>query len=230
MALYAISDLHLSLYKEKPMDIFDPIWLNHSQKLLENWNNIVQENDTVIVNGDLSWGMNITEVLPDLEFIKNLNGRKILIQGNHDFFWNSTSKLNSMYDNMFFLKNNFAIYNDIAICGTRGWLCPGDTRYTPHDNKIYLREIGRLNLSIQSAIKNGYENKILIAMHYPPTNDKFEESEFIKIFKQYNIKQVIYGHLHGVNKYKNSLLGVQDGIKYNLVSSDYLNFKPIKLI
>lgn len=230
MALYAMSDLHLSHFKYKPMDIFDTIWENHTEKILNNWNNIVSEKDTVIVNGDLSWGMNYEEVKPDLDFISELKGKKIFVPGNHDYFWNSTSKLNTLYENMFFLKNNFTVYENYAICGARGWICPGDTRYTDHDNKIYLREVGRLKLSIDMAISNGYENNIIVAMHFPPTNDSCENSLFIELFEKYNIKKVIYGHLHGANKYTNSLTGEINGIDYSLVSADYLNFKPIKIL
>lgn len=231
MALYAMSDLHLSHYKDKPMDIFDPIWKDHTDKIFNNWNEIVSKNDTVIVNGDLSWGMTLDEVKPDLDFIQKLNGKKIFIQGNHDYFWNSTSKLNSLYDDMFFLKNNFTTYNDIAICGTRGWVCPNDTKYTDHDQKIYEREVGRLKLSIDEAVRMGYSgDNILVAMHYPPTNDKQQNSLFVDALKAYGIKKIIYGHLHGASKYNNSLMGDVDGIHYTLVSADYLNFKPIKIM
>lgn len=231
MSLFAMSDLHLSHFKEKPMDIFDEIWLNHTDKILNNWNKIVTNNDTVIVNGDLSWGMSMDEARLDLDFISNLNGRKIIIQGNHDYYWNSTSKLNAMYNNMFFLKNNYTVYNNYAVCGTKGWICPGDTRYDAHDNKIYLREVGRLKLSLDMAVKNGYKGgNIIVAMHFPPTNDNCENSLFVDTLKEYNIKKVIYGHLHGANKYNNSLLGNSDGIDYSLVSADYLNFKPIKIL
>lgn len=231
MSLFAMSDLHLSHFKEKPMDIFDEIWLNHTDKILNNWNKIVTNNDTVIVNGDLSWGMSMDEARLDLDFISNLNGRKIIIQGNHDYYWNSTSKLNAMYNNMFFLKNNYTVYNNYAVCGTKGWICPGDTRYDAHDNKIYLREVGRLKLSLDMAVKNGYKGgNIIVAMHFPPTNDNCENSLFVDTLKEYNIKKVIYGHLHGASKYNNSLLGNSDGIDYSLVSADYLNFKPIKIL
>ncbi len=231
MALYAMSDLHLSHYKEKPMDIFDEVWHNHTEKIYKNWNNIISDEDTVIVNGDLSWGMTMEEVKPDLDFISELKGKKIIVQGNHDYFWNSTAKLNTLYDNMFFLKNNFTTYGNYAICGSRGWLCPGDTRYTDHDNKIYLREVGRMKLSIEAAVKEGYKGEnIIVAMHYPPTNDRYENSLFTALFNNFKIKRVIYGHLHGASKYNNSLEGEINGIEYSLVSADYLKFKPIKIM
>lgn len=231
MALFAMSDLHLSHFKKKPMDIFDAVWYNHTEKIFNNWNNIVSDEDTVIVNGDLSWGMTMEEVKPDLDFISALKGRKIITQGNHDYFWNSTSRLNTLYDNMQFVKNNFTVYEEYAICGARGWICPGDTRFTSHDNKIYLREAGRFKMSVEYAIKNGYSgDNIIGVLHFPPTNDKKENSLFTDLIKEYGIKRVIYGHLHGAKKYENSLTGEGEGVLYSLVSADFLNFKPIKIL
>ncbi len=231
MSLYAISDLHLSFYKEKPMDIFDSVWKNHPQKILDRWNSTVSENDTVLVPGDVSWGKNLNEATPDLEFIYNLKGKKILLTGNHDYYWNSTQKLNEMFNSMYFLKNNFYEFEDYLVCGTRGWLCPGDTRYTDHDKKIYLREVGRLKLSLESAVNSGkYNDNIILMMHFPPTNDKHDKSEFIELIEKYNIKRVIYGHLHGKKKYDNSLIGNENNVEYSLVSADYLGFKPIKIL
>lgn len=231
MSLYAMSDLHLSFYKEKPMDIFDSVWKDHPQKILERWNSTVSENDTVLVPGDVSWGTNLNEATPDLKFIDNLNGKKILLTGNHDYYWNSTQKLNEMFDSMCFLKNNFYEYGDYLICGTRGWICPGDTRYTDHDKKIYLREVGRLKLSVESAINSGrFNDNIILMMHFPPTNDKHDKSEFIELIEKYNIKKVIYGHLHGKKKYDNSLIGNKNNVEYSLVSADYLDFTPIKIL
>ena len=231
MSLYAISDLHLSFYKEKPMDIFDSVWKNHPQKILERWNSTVSENDTVLVPGDVSWGKNLNEATPDFEFIDYLKGKKILLTGNHDYYWNSTQKLNEMFNSMYFLKNNFYEFEDYLVCGTRGWLCPGDTRYTDHDKKIYLREVGRLKLSLESAVNSGkYNDNIILMMHFPPTNDKHDKSEFIELIEKYNIKRVIYGHLHGKKKYDNSLIGNENNVEYSLVSADYLGFKPIKIL
>lgn len=229
MSLYAISDLHLSAFNPKPMDIFDEIWKDHQMKILKNWNNIINNDDYVLVLGDLTWGKNMIESKPDLDFIANLNGFKIIIQGNHDYFWNSTQKLNDMYDNMFFLKNSYYKYQDYAICGTRGWVCPNDSRYTEHDKKIYLREVNRLKNSIQMAVNDNC-NDIIVCTHFPPTNDKKENSMFIDVLKQYDIKMSIYGHLHGKKNYNASYMGDIDGINYKLVSADFLNFNPIKIL
>lgn len=229
MALYALSDLHLSLYKDKPMDIFDDIWINHSEQIKNNWNDIVTDEDTVLVPGDISWGKNMEEFKPDIELIHSLKGKKIFVSGNHDYWWGSTQRLNEMYDEMYFLKNDFIPYGDFAICGTRGWLCPNDKYYTDHDEKIYLREVGRLRLSLDYAVNKGFDN-IIVMLHYPPTNDKKENSLFVDILKEYKVKKVIYGHLHGKDSYYTSFMGDVDGIEYYLVSADFLGFKPIKIL
>ena len=229
MSLFALSDLHLSSNNSKPMDIFGDIWTNHRQKILLNWNSIVGEYDCVIVNGDITWDKNLSDAKIDLDFISELNGRKILFQGNHDYFWNSTQKLNELYSDMFFVKNNFCTYDNVAVCGTRGWVCPNDTLYTDHDKKIYLRETKRFENSIKMALDQGYSD-IVSVLHYPPTNDKKENSLFVDIIKKYNIKTVVYGHLHGEASFYSSLMGNVDGTEYKLVSADFLNFKPIKIL
>lgn len=229
MSLFAISDLHLSFYKNKPMDIFGDNWKQHHKVIKTNWISIVKEDDMVLIPGDISWAQNLKEFEPDMNFIHNLPGKKVFISGNHDYWWTSTSKLNDIYKDMLFLKNSFTEYNNIAICGTRGWLCPNDTYFTEHDKKIYLREVKRLEMSLESALKGGYEDIILI-MHFPPTNDKKEISDFINVINNYNIKKVIYGHLHGEKSFNSSYKGNVNGIEYILVSSDYVNFMPIKIL
>lgn len=229
MALYALSDLHLSLYKDKPMDIFGDIWINHSEQIKNNWNEIVTNEDTVLVPGDISWGKSMEEAMPDLEFVNSLKGKKVLMSGNHDYWWGSTQKLNEMFDSMSFLKISYIPYGDIAICGTRGWLCPNDKFYTDHDEKIYLREVNRLKLSLEYAIKAGY-NKQIVMLHYPPTNDKKENSLFVDVLKANGITTVVYGHLHGKDSFNTSLQGEVEGINYKLVSADFLGFKPIKIL
>ena len=229
MSLYALSDLHLSIFRNKPMDKFGEIWKNHTQKIKENWQKIVNKNDTVIIAGDISWAMNIEEVIPDFEFIKGLNGRKIILEGNHDYWFCSISKLRDIFDYVTFIKNDFTTYENYAICGSRGWLCP-NTNFTDKDEKIYKREIIRINLSIDSAIKAGYKDNIILVMHFPPLNDKKEYSEFINIIKKYNIKNVIYGHIHNKENFKNALNGYYEGVNYYLTSSDFLNFCPTKIL
>lgn len=224
MALYAISDLHLSTTVDKPMGVFGEKWILHEEKIRENWLNKVTENDTVIISGDISWGMKISEGMADIEWISKLPGRKILVRGNHDYWWGSIKKLNSLYDNMDFIQNNFFVYEDYAICGSRAWVCPGSSNFGEKDSKIYNRELIRLRLSLEEAKKKEYD-KIIVAIHYPPTNDKFEDSGFIDLFKEYGVEKVIYGHLHGPSL-KRVFEGEHDGIEYILTSADYIDFNP----
>lgn len=229
MALYAISDLHLALNIDKPMDIFGQKWEKHHEKIKENWLEIVKEEDTVLIAGDISWSMIAQESKMDLEWIHNLPGRKILIRGNHDYWWGSITKLNAMYDDMDFIQNNFFVYEDWAICGTRGWIVEGTERkFTDHDKKIFEREKIRLNLSIEEAKKAGYE-KIIVMIHYPPTSETLKNSDFTEMFREYGVLKVVYGHLHNA-KAEWILNGVRDDIEYILTSCDFIDFKPIKIL
>lgn len=228
MALYTISDLHLAMNVEKPMDIFGENWANHCEKIKRNWLDKIKENDTILIAGDISWSLKESDSKFDLDWIDSLPGKKIISKGNHDYWWGSISKLNNLYKNTKFLQNNFYVYKDYGICGTRGWICPGSDKYTIKDEKIYNREQIRLRLSLDNAKKNGFE-KIIVMLHYPPTNDKFEKSAFLEIFEEYNVEKVIYGHLHGPSLRGNLLEGNLNEIEYILTSADYLNFNP-KLI
>lgn len=228
MALFAISDLHLALSGDKPMDIFGDNWYKHDEKIKENWISMVSDKDTILIGGDISWSMKIDEGLKELEWIHQLPGNKIIIKGNHDYWWQSISKLNNLYEDMNFIQNNFFSYRDYAVCGTRGWICPGSDKYTEKDEKIYNRELIRLRLSLDSAKKEGFTQYICM-IHYPPTNEKFDESGFTEIFKEYEVEKVIYGHLHGYSLGR-VINGFRDGIEYIMTSSDYLNFQPIKIL
>lgn len=230
MSLFAIADLHLSFALNKPMDKFGDNWENHHLKIQNNWLNTVTDNDTVMILGDISWALKENMAEPDLIFIKNLPGKKILLKGNHDYWWDKIGFLNQKYsENMFFMQNNFTNYEDIAIVGTRGWLCPNDKNWTEHDLKMYERESQRLLMSFEMARADGFKEFIVI-MHYPPTNDKKEPSAFTDIISSYNVKKVLYGHLHGENSFNASLKGIYNNIEYSLVSADYVNFTPIKII
>jgi predicted phosphohydrolase len=210
------------------MDVFGDNWYLHHDKIKDNWLELVKEEDTVLIAGDLSWSMKMEDGMKELDWIDQLPGRKIIIKGNHDYWWGSITKLNSLYENMDFIQNNFFTYEDYAICGTRGWICPGTERFEDKDLKIYKREVNRLKLSLDSAREAGYM-KIIAMLHYPPTNERFEDSAFTDLFKEYSVEKVIYGHLHGPFYYK-LLNGERDGIEYFLTSCDYLDFKLIKLM
>ena len=228
MALFAIGDLHLGFAKEKSMEKFGEVWKNHSQKLEQNWKKYITQQDTILLLGDISWAMKLEEAKTDLDFIAALPGKKICICGNHDYWWSSVSKLQKNYENILFLRNNSIAYQKAFICGTRGWICPNDSFFTPQDQKIYQREVGRLRLSLEHA-KNAGAKQMIVLLHFPPTNDKKEESELTRLLQQYPVTHVLYGHLHGENFWQNSLLGSHKGIFYDLVSGDRLNFCPQKI-
>ena len=231
MSLYAIGDLHFSTENPKPMNIFGDNWDNHEEKIITNWREVVGDEDTVLVLGDTSWAMNLQEAKADLDIVKALPGKKIFIKGNHDYWWASLSKVNAMYqdDDMNFIQNGYFTYGDYAICGSRGWLCPNEVKFDENDMKIYKREVMRLEMSIQAAVNAGHQNLISIT-HYPPTNDELEESEFTKLYEKYGVKKVIYGHLHGKESFDMGLKGIRNGIEYILASSDYLDFKLVKVL
>lgn len=228
MALYAIGDLHLSFSNNKPMDVFGQHWLYHYKKIEENWDMVVTESDTVLIPGDISWAMTLNEAMLDLQWIDKRPGRKILIKGNHDYWWGSITKLNKLFENMHFLQNNFFPYGEYAICGTKGWSAPNDGSITEQDEKIYLREANRLRQSIESANKAGYKD-FIIMLHYPPTNEKFETSLFTQIIEEFGVEKVIYGHLHGGGSYACGLQGIYNGVEYSLASCDYLNFNLLRV-
>lgn len=228
MALYAISDLHLAFNSDKPMDIFGEKWSNHDENIKANWIEKINDDDMTLIAGDISWSMKNEDSKEDLQWINNLPGTKIISKGNHDYWWAGISKLNKMYDKIQFIQNNFFVYKDYAICGTRGWILPGFSGFSEHDDKIYKRELIRLELSLEAAEKAGYTKKICM-VHYPPFNDKCEESGFTLLFKKYGVEKVIYGHIHGAKAFK-SFNGILDGIEYRLTSCDFLGFSPIKIL
>lgn len=231
MSLYAIGDLHFSTVNPKPMNIFGENWDNHEQKIIDDWKSKVQEDDTVLILGDTSWAITLEDAKSDLDIIKDLPGKKIFIKGNHDYWWNSISKINNIYpqDDMNFIQNGYFEYENYAICGSRGWLCPNDYKFDLDDEKIYKREVLRLEMSIKKAIHDGHED-IIVITHYPPTNDKLDQSEFTYLYEKYNIKKVIYGHLHGKESFKMGLRGIRNDIEYILASCDYQDFKLIKVL
>ncbi|MEN2258513.1 metallophosphoesterase [Paraclostridium benzoelyticum] len=229
MSLYAIGDLHFSTAVNKPMNIFGDNWDNHEEKIINSWKSKVNEEDTVLIVGDTSWAINMNEAEADLNIIHSLPGKKIYVKGNHDYWWTTVAKLNKLYDDMSFLQNNFYQYEEYAICGTRGWICPNDVKFTEDDEKIYKREAHRLKLSLDAAKKAGFK-KIIVITHYPPTNDKLDPSLFTEIYESYGVEKVVYGHLHGKESFKMGLKGIRNEVEYNLVSCDYIDFNLIKIM
>ena len=227
MSIFAIADLHLaqSPELEKPMDIFGNRWYNHEERIRESWCNEIKQEDTVIVAGDISWALKLDEAVCDLDWIDRLPGRKILLKGNHDLWWAGINKLNSMYDSIRFLQYDSVTVEDVSICGTRGWITPDDDDYTEGDEKIYKRELLRLESSLKSADRD----EIIGFLHYPPVSDPRKFSGFQQLFEDYGVKEVYYGHIHGEEGFKRAIQGNYHGINYRLISADYLNCKPIKI-
>ena len=232
MSIYAIADLHLSFSSPKPMDIFGDNWRNHEQKIKDDWIKKVTDKDLVLLPGDFSWAIDLEETYKDFEYLNSLSGKKIMLKGNHDYWWNSLKKLNEyMEKNQFkdisFLYNNSYEFEENIIVGTRGWVLNSNEE---EDKKILNRELLRLELSITDGIKKyGEDKNIIVCMHYPPTNKNFlEKSEFMKIMQKYNVKKCIYGHLHG-ESHSEAVEGNIGKIELKLVSADYLNFKLTKI-
>ncbi|MBQ0109482.1 MAG: metallophosphoesterase [Clostridiales bacterium] len=232
MSIFTIADLHLSYTSNKPMDIFGEKWENHTEKLRENWQNTVKDGDTVIIAGDISWGMRTEDALADLSFVESLNGKKIIVKGNHDFWWQTMKKLYEYKEDIGaksidFLFNNAYRVENYVVCGTRGWF-PEDN-YSPEDEKIVNREAERLRTSILKAKEladlEGLE--LLTFLHYPPAYGSVKCERICEVLHEYGIKKVWYGHLHGAKKDK--LVYQTAGADLTLVSADWLDFKPLKI-
>lgn len=229
MAIYAISDLHLSFNTNKPMDIFGENWKSYEERIKVNWNNLINENDLVLLPGDFSWSMYLQETIKDFEYLNELPGKKLLLKGNHDYWWTTLKSMRQFleendFKNIDFLHNNSFEYEGYIIAGTRGWT-QSDSE---EDKRLVKRELLRLELSIQDGIKKyGNDRPIIICMHYPPIVKEIK-SEFAKLIEKYNVKQCIYGHLHG-NLQLGIIEGNINGIEYKMVSCDYTQFKPIKI-
>ena len=224
MSLFAIGDPHLSFSCDKPMDIFRG-WDDYVARLEKNWNSVVTENDTVVVPGDISWAMGLTNAKKDFEFLNNLNGTKIILKGNHDYWWNTMNKMNSFlseneFESIKILHNNSYKIGDFAIAGTRGWFYD-DT--CEADIKVILREAGRLQTSINEAKKLGGE--VIVFLHYPPISATQKCDEILNVILENDIKRCFFGHLHGFVPPENTFIEYE-GVKFTLVSADKLNFCP----
>ena len=225
MAIFAIGDLHLSLGSEKPMDIFKG-WENYVERLTVNWNNLVSPEDTVVLAGDTSWAMKLADCKEDFTFLESLPGHKLLIKGNHDYWWSTLSKMQQFFiDNGFtsldFLHNNCHVVDDIALCGTRSWLYDIGQA---HDEKVMNREKGRLIASLEAA----KDKEKVVFLHYPPIYATAQAEEIIAILHRYNVKRCYYGHLHG-GSLPYAVQGLVDGIDYRLISADGVRFCPQKI-
>lgn len=230
MKIFAISDLHLSINNPKPMDIFGPVWQDYTQKIIDDWNKKVGDDDIVILAGDFSWAMKLEDAVSDFEFLNSLKGTKIMVRGNHDYWWSSISKVREVLPPKTYCLQNDAIkIGDFIFCGNRGWLMPEGKDNNEFNNKIFNRELIRLQLSLQNAKQLQTNNETIIYItHYPPFNSRIEESEFTKLISAYNVKTVIFGHLHGYinpKMYKNTV----GSTEYFLTSCDALNNKLLQI-
>ncbi len=227
MALYAIGDLHLSLGCDKPMDVFGGRWVNYVEKLRDGFAPLTDE-DTTVLCGDLTWGMSLEQAREDFLFIDRLPGKKIVLKGNHDYWWSTAAKAKRFFaengiDTLDILNNNCCFYGGIALCGTRGWFYE-EERGTGHDKKIMLREIGRLETSLKAA---GEREKIVF-LHYPPKYLAYECPEILELLEKYGVRECYYGHIHGKGC-PAAFQGVKNGVQFRLVSADHLNFTPLKV-
>ena len=228
MALYAIGDLHLCLGAPKPMDIFGGNWTGYMDKLKEGMG-VITEEDTTVLLGDLSWALSLEESAADFAWINEIPGKKIILKGNHDYWWSTAAKFHKFceangFTDMEILNNNSFEYEDWAICGTRGWFFE-EERSGSHDEKVFKRELCRLEASLKAA---GEKQKIVF-LHYPPKYKGYECREILELLEKYEVRRCFYGHLHG-GSHKLAMEGLWDGVEYRLVSADYLNFKPYKVI
>ena len=227
MALYAIGDLHLCLGANKPMDVFGGNWIGYMEKLKDGMS-VITPDDTTVLLGDLSWALDLGNAEKDFSWINEIPGRKIILKGNHDYWWSTASKFYKFCDekgfkDQFILNNNHYEYDGWAICGTRGWFFEEDVS-GQHDEKVFKRELLRLEASLKSA---GDLPK-MVFLHYPPRYKGYECPEILELLKQYEVRQCFYGHLHGPS-HKLALEGLWDGVEYHLVAADYLNFRPQKV-
>lgn len=231
VAIYAIADTHLSLAVDKPMTVFGPLWAGHPELLFERWRETVGPDDIVLVPGDISWGMRLDEALPDLQALDALPGRKILIQGNHDYWWQSVSKLRALpLETISFIQNDHVLLGDgWAACGTRGWICPGDRAWAEnpdHNQKIYDREVQRLGLSLASAAQAG-ASRIIAMTHYPPFDESGRATAFTDLLSETpGVEICLYGHIHSAPRHEKAVQGEVGGVTYHLVAADYLQFSP----
>ncbi|MGN1298712.1 MAG: metallophosphoesterase [Candidatus Scatovivens sp.] len=230
MSIYVIADLHLYFSINKPMNIFGNNWDNHAEKIKKNWIEKVKPEDTVLIPGDFSWATYLEETYKDFEYLNELPGKKILLKGNHDYWWTTLNKMNNYikqcgFKNINFLYNNSYLIENNIIAGTRGWV----GTLSNENLKILKRENERLKLSIKDGIKRfGEDKKIIVMMHYPPFMKENCEVDFIKTMKDFNVSSCFYGHLHA-DSHKEAIEGEIKNIYFKLVSSDYMNFDLLKV-
>ena len=227
--VFAIGDLHLSLsVPNKAMDVFGAHWKDHTERIKEAWQDVVNEDDLVLIPGDISWAMYLNDALADLSFLGALKGSKLLLRGNHDYWWQSVTKVRSaLPEGMYALQNDVFRFGDLFVCGTRGWTVPESSHFKESaDRKLYERELIRLDLSL-NALPQGVQ--AIGMLHFPPFSETGEPSGFARRFAEAKVTDVVYGHLHGAS-HRFLFNGESDGVAYHAVPADYLNFIPKQII
>lgn len=226
MKIFAISDLHISTTTEKPMDVFGGAWIDYLDKIYADWGKKVKDEDVVLIGGDISWAMDLDDAVKDISTFASLKGKKILIRGNHDYWWKSIGKVrDALPENIIALQNDAVKIGNTIICGSRLWSVPGSPDFDENDLKLYNRETERLILSLKSAEKLKEDgDKIIALIHFPPFNVKRESTAFTDLFEKYGVNAVVYGHLHGRNVRADKLV-IKNGIKYYLTSCDQVDNK-----
>ena len=230
MNIYAIGDLHLSGEPPaKPMEIFGEHWLGHKEKIKNNWLATVTDGDVVIICGDISWAMGVKNAAEDLAWLAQLPGRKLLLRGNHDYWWSSLAKMQQLYGEHFeFIQNDCTMVDNISICSTRGWVLPSAENFSAEDEKIYKREALRLELSLKAAQHHNPE-QLIVAMHYPPLFAADEHTLFTDLMEKYHVNHCVYGHIHGENHVL-TFEGEREGVNYKLVSCDTQGFALTRIL
>lgn len=230
MKVYAISDLHLSFSADKPMNVFGEKWDNYEAKIKENIEKIMQDDDLLLIAGDLSWAMQMADTEADFNYIASLKGTKLVVRGNHDYWWKSISNVREKLEpnNVYALQNDSLKFGKFVIAGTRGWVVPEKGKgMSEQDKKIYDRELIRLEMALVDANKKMEEGDTLIVLiHYPPFNSTLDDSDFTKLLEKFDVDICVYGHLHGKTKYTNPTT-TKNGINYYLSSCDKIGFSPI---
>ncbi len=226
MAVYTIADLHLSLDGKKPMDVF-PGWNDYVSRLTKNWNALVTPQDTVVIAGDISWAMKLEDADLDFAYLNRLPGKKLLLKGNHDYWWSTRKKIETYltdrgFSTLSIVHNSAVPVGEIAVCGTRGWLYNAET---PEDQKIVNREVGRLTTSLREAESLGL--RPVVFLHYPPLYDDQRCEEILNVLKEWNIRDCYFGHIHGSQAAKRAVVGEYSGIKMHLISCDTVQFTPV---
>lgn len=226
--IFALGDPHLSRARPKPMDVFGDRWTNHADRIFAACRAIVTPDDLLVLAGDISWATKLEDAVPDLDDIGALPGTKLLLKGNHDFWWTSRAKVQRRLDpSIHLLQNDSFVFGDVAVAGGRGWTLPGDDAFLAEDEKLYLRELARLRLSFESLAGKKFRH-LVAALHYPPMNSRHEPSDVTRLLEEYGVEACIYGHLHG-DGISAGFNGERNDIRYRLVSADSVDFSPVEV-